>query len=231
MIKIDIFSDFVCPFCYIGKVQLDKTIDELGLRDEVQINYLAFELRPDAPTEPGTSYIEGVMKKFPSEEYVNENVLGPMMAEAQAVGLDMRFDELDQQNTFDAHRLAKYAKFYGKDSAFFEKGYETIFKDNGFMADADTLVKIATEIGLDADQARAIVEDKEKFAEIVREDEAKAQRMGVNGVPFFIFNDKYSLSGSQGVEAYKNTLIKVNEEGDLIDLSADSKICGPDGCH
>lgn len=230
MIKVDIWSDFVCPFCYIGKRQLDLAAEKLGLKDELQVNYHSFELHPESPTKRGTLFIDALLNRYPDEAYIRTNVMAPMAAAAEAEGLVMKFDNLEVQNTLDAHRLAKYAKFYSKEEEFFAKGYEYIFKDNKFLADPEVLVELATEVGLDGDQARAVIEDKEKFKVLVEEDIAKARNMGIDGVPFFVFNDKFTLGGAVGVDKFVQALEKANEDGGLVDLSADANLCGPDGC-
>lgn len=229
MIKIDIWSDFVCPYCYIGKKQLDAAIKELGITD-VRFEYHAFELHPDAPKRPGYSYMEDLLNKFPSEEYLRQLMLNPMEAEAKRLGFEMKFDNIEHQNTMDAHRLAKYAKFYNKDVEFFDACYKKVFGDNGFIADADTLIEVGKDLGLDEAQVRDVVNDEEKFKNLVLEDEARAEEMGIESVPFYIFNDKYAVSGAQGESSFKEILKKVNDEGGLIDLTNNANTCGPEGC-
>ena len=231
MIKIDIWSDFVCPFCYIGKKQLDEVIEELGIKDQVKFNYMAYELHPDAPKKRGYSYMEDIYNQYPSKEIADNMVIGPMVKEAERLGFTMKFDDLDHQNTMDAHRIAKYAKFYNKDEAFAEACFEEVFGKNGFIAEAETLVRIATSVGLDEGQVREIINDEEKFRDIVLEDETNAEEIGIESVPFYIFNDKFGAKGAQGVISFKEILNKVREDAGLIDLSEDnSNTCGPEGC-
>lgn len=230
MIKIDIWSDFVCPFCYIGKKQLDEAIKELGLENQVKINYMAYELHPDAPKKRGYSYMQDILNKYPSEEYVRENMLKPMIREAQRLGFEMKFDDLDYQNTFDAHRIAKYAKFYNKEVDFFDTCYKEVFGENGFISDDETLIRLAKEVGLDETQVKDIIDDEDKFKDLVLEDEARAEDLNINGVPFYIFNDKYAVNGAQGVTAFKEILDKIRGEAGFIDLSSATNTCGPEGC-
>ena len=230
MIKIDIWSDFVCPFCYIGKKQLDEAIKELGLENQVKINYMAYELHPDSPKKRGYSYMQDILNKYPSEEYVRENMLKPMIREAQRLGFEMKFDDLDYQNTFDAHRIAKYAKFYNKEVDFFDACYKEVFGENGFISDDETLVRLAKEVGLDETQVKDIIDDEDKFKDLVLEDEARAEDLNMNGVPFYIFNDKYAVNGAQGVTTFKEILETIRGEAGFIDLSSATNTCGPEGC-
>lgn len=231
MIRVDLWSDFVCPFCYIGKSELDSAVAELGLENEVEVIYHAFELNPHAPTEPGNSYVESAMAKFPSEEFMRTQMLEPMLARADNLGLTMRFDDLDNQSTLDAHRLAKFAQFYKKDVEFFDTAYELIFVDNAFLADSEVLLKLAADIGLDEAMAKNVIADKNMFLDVVREDEERAMAMGVGGVPFFLINEKYGLSGAQPKEVFKEALLKAKGEDGMVDLSDGVNICGPDGCN
>lgn len=210
--KIEVWSDFVCPFCYIGKRRLEMALDQFPNKDQVDIEYKSFELDPSASKYSGKSIYTALAAKFgTSEEQVKEMNKG-LIAQAADIGLTYNYDDMKPTNTFDGHRLAKYAKTLGKEKDITEKLLHAYFTESKNIGDFDTLADIAEAAGLERNETLKVLNDETAFADEVRQDEAFAQQVGVTGVPFFVINEKYAITGAQPLEAFKGALDKVWEE-------------------
>lgn len=231
--KIEIWSDFACPFCYIGKRNLEKALEGFPHHKSVTIEYKSYQLDPTFEHIPGKSYYETIseLKGIPLDEVkeMNEQV----SAQAKAVGLDYRFDSMQYANTFDAHRLFHYAEEKGKGEAMIERLLHAYFTDSELLSDIDTLVKLAAEVGLNRQETGKLLQSK-KYTQKVKEDIAVAREMGVQGVPFFVFNEKYALSGAQPSEVFTQALAKVWEEEEKSPAAKKNKsktsYCTDEGC-
>ncbi|RKN79137.1 DsbA family oxidoreductase [Paenibacillus ginsengarvi] len=214
--KIEIWSDYVCPFCYIGKRRLEQAIGLFPHRGELEIVYRSFELDPNAkPYTSGTIY-DSLAAKFGVSAGEAKAMTANIAEQAKALGLDYRFDTMKPTGTFDAHRLAFFAAGSGKAEELTERLLKAYFTDSEHIGDRDTLVRLAAETGLNAEEARRFLESEEGGAE-VRSDEREAGALGVRGVPFFVINRKYAISGAQPTELFLDTLYKAwNEEHPLI---------------
>lgn len=223
--KIEVWSDFVCPFCYIGKRRLEMALAQFPHRDQVEVEFKSFELDPNSAKYNGKSIHEILSSKYgmsiEQARQANENV----GQQAASVGLDFQFDGMKPGNTFDAHRLAKFAKEQGKESAMTEKLLQAYFSESKDIGDVEVLADLAVEAGLDRQQALTVLQDQHAFANDVRMDEAMAQQYGIRGVPYFIINNKYAISGAQAPETFASALQKVWEEESatpiIQDLSAE----------
>ena len=235
--KIQVWSDFVCPFCYIGKRRLEQAIAQFPYRDQVEVEFKSFELDPNAPKYNGKSIHEALAAKYgmsiEQAKQANEGV----GQQAASIGLDFRFDSMKPGNTFDAHRLAKFAKEKGKEAVLTEKLLHAYFTESKDIGDEDVLADIAEAVGLDRNEALKILNDKQAYANDVRIDEAIAQQYGIRGVPYFIINNKYAISGAQAPETFASALQKVWEEESaapvLQDLSAEgtsNAACTDESC-
>lgn len=210
--KIEVWSDYVCPFCYIGKRRLELALDQFPHKDQVEVEFKAFELDPNTPHYNGESIHEVLAKKYrmsvEQAKQANHNV----GQQAATVGLTYNFDEMKPTNTFDAHRLAKFAQTKGKAAVVSEKLLQAYFIEAKHIGDADTLADIAEDSGLDRQEVLSVLQDKTAFANEVRADEAIAQQYQISGVPYFVINSKYAISGAQPLETFKGALEKVWEE-------------------
>jgi predicted DsbA family dithiol-disulfide isomerase len=194
-VTIDVFSDVVCPWCLIGKRRLDQALQQLDGEVEAEIRWLPFELNPDMPKE-GTDRATYLEAKFGGPERAKE-VYGRVEAAAQAEGLDVKFDKISRQpNTFDAHRLVAWAQTEGKDEAMVDGLFDAYFRAGRDLTDPETLVAVAGEVGLDAATARGLLAGQAGAAE-VRALENVAQQLGVEGVPFFIFDGRLAVAGAE----------------------------------
>ncbi len=233
-LKIEVWSDYVCPFCYIGKRHLEKALEHFPQRDTVEIEYKSFELDPGAPVNTEYSIQELLSKKYGTSLEEAKNMTDGMSRQAASVGLDFRFDSSIPTNTFDAHRLTKYAKTAGKEAEMTEILLYAHFTLSKHIGDKETLVELAKQAGLDEAETVSVLEGSD-FSEEVRRDEEEARQIGVQGVPFFVINRKYAISGAQPSDAFLNSIQKVweeeNEPSALQPLGTDGMACDENGCE
>lgn len=217
--KIEIWSDFVCPFCYIGKRRLELALDKFKYESDIEIVFRSFELDPNAKKQYKESIHEIISKKYsiPLEQAKASN--NQLVEQAKELGLNYNFDDLKPTNTFDAHRLVHYAKAEGKMNELTERLLKAYFVDSLNLSDHTILAKLASEVGLDDNKALTILES-DKYTTDVRDDEELASNIGVTGVPFFVFNNKYAVSGAQPPELFLEVLEKVKNETLTIESQA-----------
>ncbi|WP_335869050.1 DsbA family oxidoreductase [Bacillus sp. 2205SS5-2] len=235
--KIEVYSDFVCPFCYIGKRRLEQAMEAVPFKDEVEVVFKSYELDPNAAKDTDLSLHELLANKYGTSVEQAKKMSDGVIQQAGSVGLDFQFDQLIPTNTFDAHRLAKYAETQGKEAALTESLLKAHFTDSKHVGDHDTLLQIAEEVGLDRSEAQSVLAGND-FNEVVRQDEQLARSIGVQGVPFFVVNNKYAISGAQPAEVFKGALEKVWEEEHpstpLQNLSTgdnNGMVCDENGCE
>ena len=232
--KVEIWSDVVCPFCYIGKRKFENALKDFAHRDEVEVVWHSFELTPDFQPIPGESIHESLAKKKGVSVEEGKAMNDYMTKAAQEVGLNYDFDRTIPANTFLAHQLIHLGTHHGRQDATKERLMAAYYLEGQNVGDLDTLVKLGTEVGLDAAESRAAL-TAGTYAEAVRLDEYQAQQINVRGVPFFVFEDKYAVSGAQPSELFTEVLEKVWDEfkpaKSVPVLVADGSACGPDGCE
>jgi predicted DsbA family dithiol-disulfide isomerase len=209
--KIEIWSDIACPFCYIAKQNLEKALNQFAYKDQVNIEFKSFELDPGAPLYNGENYVEKLSSKFGSIQQAQQ-FIEHLTQQAKNVGLTFNFNDIKSTNTFDAHRLAKWAKTQGKDTNVNEKLLSAHFEEAKDVGDIEILADIAEEASLNREEALKILQDKNLYSHNVREDQLEAQKYGISGVPFFIINGKYAVSGAQPTTTFSEMLNKVWEE-------------------
>jgi predicted DsbA family dithiol-disulfide isomerase len=224
--KIEVWSDFVCPFCYIGKRRLEQALAQFPHKDQVEIEYKSFELDPNAPKDSDKNIHELLASKYGMTVEQAKQQNDGIRQHAASVGLTYHFDTMKPTNTFDAHRLAKFAKTKGKEAEITEKLMYAYFTESKHIGDHETLADIAESAGLDRQETLKVLEDKNAYANDVRIDQAIAQQYGIRGVPYFVINQKYAISGAQPTETFINALNKIWEEEasapKFQDLSTDS---------
>jgi predicted DsbA family dithiol-disulfide isomerase len=213
--KIDVWMDFICPFCYLGKRHLEQALEQFPYNEKVEIEYKSFELNPDQPKYSGQNIYQLLADKYGMsiEEAINANE--SVGRQAAKVGLNYYFDEMKPTNTFDAHRLAKYAKTCGKEKQITEKLFHSYFIEAKLISDHVALSEIAVSEGLDRDSVIAVLEDGSRYKNEVRSDETLAKQYGITGVPFFLINQKYAISGAQPIEAILDALQNIWKEETL----------------
>lgn len=205
---IDIWSDIVCPFCYIGKRHLELALADFPHAADVTITWHSFELDPETKAEPGAHVVDMVAAKYGISREQAEAQHEQMAAQANAVGLDFNWRTAIPGNTFDAHRLIHLAAGHGLADAAEERFKKAYFSEGVNVEDHSELRRLAVEIGLEpADVDRVL--DSDEFAAEVRADEQRASTLGVRGVPFFVIDNKYGISGAQPVEAFAQALDRI----------------------
>ncbi|MBF4560838.1 DsbA family oxidoreductase [Microbacterium sp. VKM Ac-2870] len=203
-ITIDVWSDIACPWCYIGKRNLEtglaQTTDDADA-PQVEVTFHSFELSPDTPVDFEGDEIDFLAghKGMPRER-VSE-MLEQVTGVAAGSGLAYRFDLLQHTNTVKAHELLHFAKGHGRQNEMAERLMSAYFTEGKHVGRVDDLVELASEVGLDADATREALESSRHLAD-VRADQAQAQAYGIQGVPFFVIDGKYGVSGAQPADAF-----------------------------
>ena len=209
--KVEVWSDFACPFCYIGKRRFESGLEQFEHKNKVEIIFRSFQLDPHAAKDTDQNMHTLLAKKYGMSYEQAKQMNDQVTQQAKEVGLDYHIDTLVPTNTFDAHRLTHYAKAQGKMYDLKERILKAYFTDSLHIGDHATLTKLATETGLDETQVREVLENG-SYANEVRQDQQTASQIGVTGVPFFVFNQKYAVSGAQPSEVFLEVLNKVWEE-------------------
>ncbi|MNI39778.1 DSBA-like thioredoxin domain protein [compost metagenome] len=194
--KIDVWSDFACPFCYIGKRRLEHALSQFADRDQVEVVFRSFQLDPNARTDESRDIHEILAGKYGMTREKAVAMNEQLAEQARGVGLQFNFDTLVPTNTLDGHRLNHYAATKGKEKALTERLLKAYFTDSVNIGDRKVLVSLAAEAGLDAAEVTAVLESDAYTAEVEQDIDA-AQALNVTGVPFFVFNNKYAVSGAQ----------------------------------
>ena len=230
--RVEIWSDVVCPWCYIGKRRFEQALASFPHRDEVEVVWRAFELDPSAPAERTGDYATMLAKKYGVSVDRGQQMIDTMTAAAAEDGLDFRFDRARVGNTFDAHRLLHLAAERGVQGALKERLMHATFTDGEPIGDIETLVRLAADAGLDADEAREALRSS-RFADEVRAEEQEAQRFGISGVPFFVVDRTYGVSGAQPADVLRQVLDKAWEDSrpvQLVTTGAAGPGCDGDAC-
>ncbi len=232
--KIDIWSDIVCPFCYIGKRHLEQALADFEHRDEVEIVWHSFELDPSAPAVADKSLVEKIADKYGISVEESTRMQEQVAASAEAAGLTLAWSEARYGNTFDAHRLVHLAATKGLADAAHERLMRAYFTEGLAVGDHDTLVRLGAEIGLDEAEVRELL-GGDGLAVEVRADQEQARAYGITGVPFFVLDGKYGVSGAQPVELFRQALAQAWAERSPLQMVAATgekgdPTCGPDGC-
>jgi predicted DsbA family dithiol-disulfide isomerase len=230
--KVEIWSDVVCPWCAIGKRRFEKALAGFAHRDEVEVSFHSFELDPDAPHALEGDLSDHLAAKYGvSRERADE--MHRQMTETAAVdGWEFHFERARRGNTFDAHRLLHLAADNGVQDAVKERLFQGYFTDGEAIADHPTLVRLAADAGLDADEARAVLES-DRYADAVRADQRQAQAYGITAVPFFVVDRKYGVAGAQPSEALLQVLETAWTEAHPLQVltpAGDADACADGSC-
>lgn len=231
--KVEIWSDVMCPFCYIGKRRFEAALEQFPDKNKIEIEWKSFQLNPDMITNPNKKIdaylaeVKGISLEQAKE--MNERVT----AMAKEVGLTYHFEKAIVANSFDAHRFSHFAKSKGLQDAAEERLFKANFTEGKNTADAATLVELGVEIGLDKLELKELLKST-SFSDAVQEDIIEARNIGVGGVPFFVFDRKYAVSGAQASEAFLQALKQsfAEYQSTKFDLNAalsDDLVCTPDG--
>jgi len=204
-VKVDIWSDVVCPWCYIGKRRFEAALARFPHRDAVEVVWRSFELDPHAPRH----YTEGAADHLAAKYGISRDEALARHADvarlAAEEGVSFRFELAQSGNTFDAHRLLHLAADRGLGGPAKERLLAAYFSEGEPIGDPETLVRLVAEVGVAADDARAVLLS-DAYAEAVRADEREAAMLGISGVPFFVVDGRYGISGGQSAELIAHAL-------------------------
>ena len=233
--KIEVWSDYVCPFCYIGKRRLEEAIQTSGLTENIEVQFKAYELDPNSPAISDKSTYEMLAEKYQTTPEAAKQMTTSVKQQAQTVGLEYDFDRIKPTNTFDAHRLAKWAEAQGKPAEASERLLKAYFIEAQEIGRHEVLLNLIEEIGLDRTQAAEVLASNAFETEVKQEIE-EGMSLGVQGVPFFVINRKYAISGAQPAEAFEEALRKVAEEEGISPTlqtlgQKNAGICKDDNCE
>ena len=210
--KVDIWSDVVCPWCYLGKRRFEKALAALDGRDDVQIAHRSFQLDPTRPKGQTSSRRAMLMSKYRLSEDQVRAMDHKMEQTAAAEGLEYHLTEAGLTgNTLDAHQLVHLAASHDREDTMLERLYRAYFTEQRSIFDADSLVSLAGEEGLDGTEVREALEGG-RYVEAVARDLDEARSLGVTGVPFFVIDGRYGVSGAQAPDVFSRALAAANEQ-------------------
>ena len=234
-LKVQIWSDIMCPFCYIGKRRIEEALSLFEHKDAVEIEWKSFELDATFIASPEDSLVEHLAEKYRKDSDWAQNMLDNMTQNAKSAGLDFHFEKAVLANSHNAHRLLHLAKKYHLANELEELLFKAYLTEGKDLNNLNTLSEIGIALGLEA-EAVAQVLHSDEYSKEVKQDIQEANTIGVQGVPFFVFDNKYAISGAQPATAFLQTLEKVWEEGQfdskvtLLNTSTDNS-CDINGCN
>ncbi|MEU1043176.1 DsbA family oxidoreductase [Streptomyces sp. NPDC005551] len=233
--RVEIWSDIACPWCYVGKARFEKALAAFPHRAEVEVVHRSFELDPTRAKGDTGLVLPMLARKYGMSEAQAQAAENNLGTNAAAEGLDYRTEGRDHGSTFDMHRLLHFAGEQGRQDELIDLLYRANFAEERSVFDDDErLVELAVAAGLDADAARAVLADPAAYAEAVRADEREAAELGATGVPFFVLDRTYGISGAQPTEVFTQALAQAWGERPALTLiqepGGDAQACGPDGC-
>lgn len=235
-LQVDVWSDIACPWCFIGKRRLESALREFAHADEVELTWRAFELDPSAPRvrDRALSHSERLAKKYGVSVERAQAMSARLVGVARDEGLAFDFERIQSGNTFDAHRLLHLAHARGIQDQVKERLLHGYLCEGEAIGEADTLLRLARDAGLDADEASELLAS-DLYGPEVRADERTAQQLGIDGVPFFRIG-RYGVAGAQPAEVLLRVLdtafseLPAKLELVVAGPTAEGDVCGPDGC-
>lgn len=234
-LKVQIWSDVMCPFCYIGKRKIEEALSQFENKDAVEIEWKSFQLDPAFVATPGESIVEHLADKYGRNTDWAQSMIDNMTQNAKNSGLDFHFEKSILANSLNAHRLMHLAKNHHKADEVKEFLFKAYLTEGKNVNDWDTLKEISQKVGLPINEIESLI-DSNIYTKEVQQDQQEAQSLGVTGVPFFVFDNKYAVSGAQPTDVFLKTLEKTWEEGNFDSLiqsqtSSNTNSCGIDGCE
>lgn len=208
---VEIWSDIACPWCYVGKRRFESALALFAHREAVTVSWRSFELDPQAPAQYDMTQPELLARKYRKSLTEANAMNAQMTAAAAAEGLSFRLSKMKVGNTFDAHRLLHFAGAHGKRDVLGERLFAAYLGEGAALSDPETLVALAAEVKLDSDAVRTML-GSDTFANDVRREEAEARELGVMGVPYFVLDRRYGVSGAQSPEVLRGALQQAWDE-------------------
>lgn len=229
--KVEIWSDIMCPFCYIGKHNFEKALEKLPFKDEVEVEWKSFQLDPTLDPSEAKTTLEYFKQKKGLPESQASQMVSQVSQMGQLSGIEFNFEKALITNTFPAHKLLHLAKKHHQSSEAEEALFKAHFIEGENVGSINLLVSIAEKLGIDKEEAQQAL-TSDQFDADVNQDIAEAQNNGVTGVPFFVLNGKYAVSGAQPIDVFENALQQTYKEtvSPFKDLSGGGASCDADGC-
>lgn len=230
---VEIWSDIMCPFCYIGKQKFEKALEQFPFRDHIKVEWKSYLLNPELETGKYNDIYEYLDKEKDYEREEAEDMNSELTAAAREIGLDYHFEKIVVSNTLKAHKLLHYAQEFGKQNEAEELLFRAYFTEGKDVDDIRTLKVIGDELGLETENLEDEL-NNEEYAEAVQKDIYEAGQLDIRSVPFFVFNNKYGVKGAQEPELFLDTFEKAfahwreHNPGVLIEV-AGGKSCSVDG--
>lgn len=230
---VEVWSDVMCPFCYIGKRKFEAALAASGHSSNIRLVWKSFQLDPGIQASDNKDYAAYLQKKKGFSEAQTKGMLEQVSNMARSEGLDFHFEKAVVANSFDAHRLSQLAQQQGVQDAVEEALFQAHFTEGKDISDKETLKSIGVACGLDAAAIESLLHSN-AFTEAVAQDIDEASQIGVRGVPFFVFNRKYAISGAQDMNVFSNTIGKAYSEWQKENEAAglqviEGKVCKPGG--
>lgn len=234
-LKIQIWSDVMCPYCYIGKRRIEAALDQFENKESVEIEWKSFQLDPNFIASKDENIYDHLAEKYRKDTQWAKEMVDNMSQNAKNSGLNFDFDKAILANSYHAHRLLHLAKKHNLGNELKELLFKAYMTDGKNVNDLGILNSLGQEVGLDENLVESVL-NSDAYGDAVKQDMQMAQQIGIQGVPFFVFDNKYAVSGAQHVETFVNTLEKVWKEGDfapkLTLLSTEEgDSCGIEGCN
>lgn len=231
--RVEIWSDVMCPFCYIGKRKFEQALAAFPHKDKIAITWKSFELNPGLKTDPSKTLVDYLAENKGISRKEAQGMMDYAAGMAAKVGLEYHFEKAVVANSFNAHRFSHFAKQNGKQNEVEELLFHAYFTLGQNTDDMNVLLQIGADAGLDGAALKAAM-NSSAYADDVKRDENEAQRLGINGVPFFLFDRKMAVSGAQDSQIFARALDQAyaawsKAQGDTIITIADGKVCTPDG--
>ncbi len=228
--KIEIWSDFACPFCYIGKKRFEAALNQFKHKDQVEVIYKAYQLNPNAPKYMSGSAYETFSKSHHMTIEQAKQRFEMISEHAKTVGLNFNYDRIQMTNTLDAHQLLKWANDHGKANLMMERLMAAYFTEGKNISDLNVLLEISADLGLDRKSAFQMLSDGH-YKEAVERDQIEAREIGVQGVPFFVINRTYGVSGAQESTYFVKALEQIyHEEQIQVMTTQNNAMCDDDHC-
>jgi len=219
--RVEIWSDVVCPWCYIGKRRFEAALAKFEHADDVEVTWRSFELDPNAPQVQTEPHAERLARKYGVSLAQVQAMDARLVGEAKKEGLNFHLAESKGGNTFDAHRLIHFAAESGRAGEMKERLMKAYFTEGVAIGERAELVRLAVEVGLGEDEVKAVLA-ADQFADAVRDDEARAREFGISGVPFFAIDERYGISGAQPADVILGALQQAYGESRLASVPGDA---------
>lgn len=234
-LKVQIWSDIMCPFCYIGKRRLEEALSLFEHKDAVEIEWKSFQLDASFEASPDDNMAEHLAEKYGKNIDWAQNMLDNMTQNAKTVGLDYHFEKAILANSLNAHRLLHLAKKYDLANDLEELLFKAYLTEGKNVNDFDTLTQLGIEVGLYEEEIKTVLHSDD-YSKEVKQDQEEAHTIGVEGVPFFVFDDNYDISGAESTTVFLKTLERAWEEGkfdtEATELNTNfGNSCGINGCN